>query len=143
MLLLDVNVVLAAYRADHPDHDRVRSWFEAAISGGDGFSVPVGVWASFLRLVTNRRVFPTPTPLDEAFAFIEAVHAHPRHLALGPGPRHLLLLRQVCEEYEATGDLVPDAALAAVAVEHGCVVASLDRDLTRFRSVPHVNPLDA
>ena len=61
-------------------------------------------------------------------------------MMLVPGPRHLELLRRVCEEDNATGDLVSDAMLAAIALEHDCVVASLDRDFARFSSVDHVIP---
>ncbi len=140
MLILDVNVVLAAYRADHPHHAAMRQWFEGLVAGSEAFAVPNGVWASFLRLVTNRHAFPLPTPVDEAFAYIEAVRAQPNHRELEPGPHHLALLLRLCLEADATGDLVPDAAIAAIALEHGCAVASLDRDFARFASIDHVVP---
>ncbi len=140
MLLIDVNVVLAAHRGDHPAHAALRRWFDEVIAGAEPFSVPTVVWASFLRLATNRRVFEVPTPLGEAFAFLEAVCAQPHHLLLGPGPRHLALVRRLCEEADASGDLVPDAVIAAIALEHGCDVATLDRDFARFSSIDHVVP---
>lgn len=137
MLLLDVNVVLAAHRADHPHHPSVRPWFDGLLDGDEPFTVPLVVWASFLRLTTHPRIFEIPTPCDEAFAFIDATTAQPHHLLLGPGPRHLALLRELCAEAGATADLVPDAVIAAVAAEHGCTIATLDRDFARFPSVPH------
>ena len=137
MFLLDVNVVLAAHRLDHPHHDTVRPWFDRLITADDPFAVPVAIWASFLRLATNRRNFGVPTPPADAWAFVEATVAQPHHLLLGPGPRHLSLLRRLCEEGDAVGDLVPDAVIAATATEHGCVVATLDRDFARFPSVRH------
>lgn len=137
MLLLDVNVVLAAHRDDHPHFAVVRPWFDALLGGDDAFTVPVTVWASFLRLATNRRVFPVPTPLAEAFAFVGATCAQPHHLLTAPGSRHLALLRRLCDEAGATGDLVPDAVVGALALEHGCDVVTLDRDFARFRSVRH------
>ena len=137
MLLLDVNVVLAAHRADHPHHGPVRRWFETVLDGDDPFTVPTVVWGSFLRLATNRRIFSVPTPRTEAFAFIDAVCAQPHHLLTSPGPRHLAVLNRLCAEADASGDLIPDAVLAAVATEHGCEVATLDRDFTRFPSVRH------
>lgn len=140
MLVLDVNVVLAAHRGDHPHHAAVRAWFDGLVDDGDDFGVPVAVWASFLRLATNRRVFAVPTPLDDAFAFIDATLAQHRHVAVGPGPRHLALVRQLCQEADATGDLVPDAVLGAIAIEHGATVATLDRDFARFASVRHLRP---
>jgi toxin-antitoxin system PIN domain toxin len=140
VLVLDVNVVLAAYRDDHVHHALLRPWFDELLVGAEPFSIPMGVWASFLRLTTSRRAFPVPTPLAEAFMFVEAVSAHPGHRRLEPGPRHLELLRLVCEEADATGELVPDAVIAAIALEHGCAVASFDRDFARFSSIQHVIP---
>ena len=98
------------------------------------------MWASFIRLVTNRRVLARPTPRDDAFEFLDAVCAQPNHVLLTPGPQHLALLRQACAKADATGDLVPDAVLAAIALEHGCAVASFDRDFARFSSIDHVIP---
>ena len=138
MLLLDVNVVLAAHRDDHPHHQAVRPWFDDLLLNDRPFSVPASVWASFLRLATNRRIFADPTPRPEAFAFLQAVEAQPHHLVVAPGPRHLTLLEQLCDEGDAMGDLVPDAVLAAIAAEHSCTVVTLDHDFARFPSVPHI-----
>lgn len=138
MFLLDVNVVLAAHRGDHPHHGTVRPWFDQLLAGDDPFTVPILVWASFLRLATNRRIFEVPSPRTDAFAFIDATCAQPHHVLTGPGPRHLTLLRDLCDEADASGDLVPDAVIAAVAAEHGCEVATLDRDFARFTSVRHI-----
>jgi toxin-antitoxin system PIN domain toxin len=138
VFLLDVNLVLAAHRRDHPHHGAVRPWFDDLVAGDAPFTVPVLVWASFLRLVTNRRVFTVPTPREDAWAFLDATTAQPHHLLVGPGPRHLALLRRLCAEGDAVADLVPDAVIAAVAAEHGCAVATLDRDFARFPSIRHL-----
>lgn len=138
MFLLDVNVVLAAHRGDHPHHCTIRRWFDQLLAGDDSFTVPILVWASFLRLATNRRIFEVPSPRTEAFAFIHATCAQPNHLLTGPGPRHLALLRELCDEADASGDLMPDAVIAALAAEHDCEVATMDRDFARFSSVRHV-----
>ncbi|MCY7340761.1 MAG: type II toxin-antitoxin system VapC family toxin [Pseudonocardia sp.] len=137
MYLLDVNVVRAAHRGDHPQHRVVRAWFDGLLAGEEPFTVPATVWASFLRIATNQRIFPVPTPRAAAFAFVDSTSAQPHHLPTGPGPRHLTLLRTMCDEADALGDLVPDAVLAALAVEHHCTVATLDRDFARFRSCRH------
>ncbi len=78
------------------------------------------------------------TALAEAFAFVDAVVAQPHHLSVASGPRHLALVRPLCQQADATGDLVPDAVLGAVAEEHGAIVATLDRDFARFGSVRHL-----
>lgn len=140
MFLLDVNVVLAAHREDHPLHAPTRSLFDEILSGNEPFAVPVSVWASFLRLATNRRIFEVPTPRPDAFAFVEATCAQPLHAVLDPGPRHLALLRQLCDEADASGDLVPDAVIGAIAVEYSCELVTLDRDFARFPSVRHRRP---
>jgi toxin-antitoxin system PIN domain toxin len=140
VLLLDVNVVLAAHRVDHAQYPTLRPWFDDLLEGPEPFSVPTVVWGSFIRLATSRRVFRSPSPLVEVFRFLDSVCVQPQHVLLGPGPQHLALLRRICAEAEATGDLVPDAVIAAIALEHGCVVASLDRDFARFSSIEHVIP---
>lgn len=142
MLLLDVNLLLAAHREDHPDHAPVRRWFDELLSKEESFAVPAMIWASFLRLATNRRIFSVPTPLNDAFEFVEAVVGQPNHLAIRPGGRHLELVKRVCMECDALGELVPDAVIAALALEHGAAVATLDWDFARFASVKHLNPLD-
>jgi uncharacterized protein len=138
--LLDVNVVLAAQRGDHPHHKPVRAWFDEALTSDEPFAVPDQVWASYLRLTTNHRIFEVPTPRADAFAFIDTVCAQPLHQRLVPGPRHLALLRDLCDEADASGDLVPDAAIGALAVEYDCRLVTLDRDFARFPSVRHVRP---
>jgi toxin-antitoxin system PIN domain toxin len=137
MLLLDVNVLLAVHRGDHPHHPAVRPWFDGLLAEDEAFTVPTVVWHSFLRLATNRRIFPVPTPRADAFAFIDATCAQPGYLLTRPGPRHLRLLGRLCTEAEAVGDLVPDAVIGALAVEHGCEVVTMDRDFARFGSVRH------
>lgn len=139
MLVLDVNVVLASQRGDHPMHAPVRAWFDRTVHEED-FGVPTTVWVSFLRLTTNRRVFSVPTPLEAAFAFVDATRAQRHHVPAEPGARHLTLVRQLCRDAAATGDLVPDAVLAAIAQEQGATVATLDRDFARFANVPHLRP---
>ena len=132
MKLLDVNVVLPAHRADHPDHVVARNWLDALLAGREQFGVPWIVWWSFLRLSSHPRVFHVPTPLDEAIEFIRAMRSQPGHISVEPGDNHLDCLRSVSERGEATGDLVPDAVLAALAVEHGGELVSFDRDFARF-----------
>jgi toxin-antitoxin system PIN domain toxin len=141
--LLDVNVVLAAHRADHPQHAPVRSWFDAMLAGERPFAVPTTVWASFLRLATNRRIFEIPTPRADAFAFVDATRHQPLYVALTPGPAHLAILRRLCDEADALGDLVADAVIGAIAVEYASELVTLDRDFARFPSVRHLRPVRA
>ena len=140
MFVLDVNVIVAAHRDDHVHHAAVNHWFQSMLAGIEPFAVPSLVWTSFLRLVTGRHVFSPSTPLSDAFAFVTGVHAQPHYLSIEPGPMHLGLLHRLCEEADATGNLVPDAALAAIALEHDGTIVSIDRDFARFTSINHVVP---
>jgi toxin-antitoxin system PIN domain toxin len=141
MRILDVNVVLPSHREDHPDHVPTRAWLDALLAGGGTFGVPWSVWWSFVRLSTHPRVFPDPTPIDDLLAFIEAMRAQPGHIAVDPGPSHVENLRAACERGEATGDLIPDSVLVALAIEHGGEIVSYDRDFARFEGVRWSRPV--
>ena len=132
MKVLDVNVVLAAHREDHPQFEPARTWLERLLERAEPFSIPDLVAGSFVRLATNRRIFLTPTPLDDAFDYLRALRAQPGHLTLAPGADHLDIFRRLCVDSDAAGDLAADAQLAAIAVELGAEVVSFDRDFARF-----------
>lgn len=140
MKILDVNVILAAHRADHPQFAPANALVDRLAEGDEPFSVPDAVAGAFLRLATNRRVFPVPASLDDAFAFLRALRAQPGHVLLAPGARHLDLLERVCREAQATGDLLPDAQLAALATEHAAEIVSFDRDFARFEGLRWTRP---
>ena len=140
MRLLDVNVVLAAHRADHPQFAVARPWLDGMLAEHESFSVTDLVAGAFLRIATNRRIFSIPTPLDDAFAYLRALRAQSGHALVGPGPRHLSLLESLCRDSQATGDLVADAQLAAIAVEHACELVSFDRDFARFERLSWSRP---
>jgi len=139
-LLLDVNVVLIAHRSDHVQHAVVRPWFDRLLADQQAVTIPSLVRASFVRLVTNRRVVKTPTPVTAAFAFLRSIAEQPSYVALEPGARHSELFERACVEADATGDLVTDAYLAALAIEHGCTLVSLDRDFARFEGLRWERP---
>lgn len=140
MKLLDVNVVLAAHREDHPDHPIARPWFDDLLERREQFGVPWQVWWSFIRLGSHPRIFAVPTPVADALAFVTAIRAQPGHVRVEPSERHLDCLRTVCDQGEATADLVPDAVLAALATEHGATMVSFDRDFARFPGLGWIRP---
>lgn len=140
MILLDVNVVVAAYHADHPDHATTRAWFDRLVSSDEQFAVPDGVWASFVRVVTSGRIFDVPASSAGAFGFLRATRAQPNFVAIVPGERHLAILEELCDSLAVSGDLVPDAYLAAIATEQGCSLASFDRDFARFEDLEWIVP---
>ncbi len=132
MILLDVNVLVAAHREDHLHHPSVRPWFDALLGCERPFAVPGAVWAAFVRIVTNRRIFTIPTPLADAFTFVRATRAQPGHVGLSSSTETLDLFESTCRGADAVGDLVADAYLASIAIEHGATLVSLDRDFARF-----------
>jgi uncharacterized protein len=138
--LLDVNVVLAVHRDDHPDFETARGWLDRTLIDRTPFAVVDLVAGAFLRIATNRRIFSIPTPIDEAFAYLKALREQPAHAMLAPGPQHLVLLEKLCASAEASGDLVPDAQLAAIALEHACELVSFDRDFARFTELDWSRP---
>lgn len=140
MKLLDVNLVLAGHRDDHPQFEPATTWLQGMLGSGEPFCVTDLVAGSFIRIATNRRVFTTPTPTEDAFAYLRAFREQPNHITLSPGPDHLGIFEQLCRESDATGDLAPDAQLAAMAVEHGCEVVSFDRDFARFPNLRWSRP---
>ncbi len=140
MIVLDVNVLLATFRADHAHHDVVRPWFDATFVPGADVVVPDLVWVGFLRIVTNNHVFEVPSTLAEAFDFVEAVTSSSAYVT-APGLRPAWGdLRDIATEADASGNLIPDAYIAAVAMAHGVPVATMDRDFRRFTGLAIVDP---
>lgn len=140
MILLDANVLIASHRADHAHHELVRPWFDGVTSGTEPYFVPGVVWAAFIRIVTNRRIFAVPSPLPDAFTFLRATIAQRAYVRIEPGEAHPALFERTCLDADAGGDLATDAYLAALAIENGATLASLDRDFARFESLRWERP---
>lgn len=140
MNLLDVNMVLAAFREDHPHHAPARAWWVGAVGEGESFTVPDVVWSGFVRIVGSRRAFADPTPARDAFDFVRHVTAHRAYRRVTPGPRYLRIFEDLCVGADATGNLVSDAAIAAIAIEHDCQLVSFDRDFARFEGLRWSRP---
>jgi toxin-antitoxin system PIN domain toxin len=140
MILLDVNVVVAAFWDDHEHHPVVRGWLTGLSRRSEPFGVPMMGWASVLRLTTSRRVVRRPAAPGDVFRFVDAVLAQANYRSIDPGPQHLSILERLCSDSDVSGDLVPDAILAAIAIESGAAVASFDRDFARFPSLRWVIP---
>jgi toxin-antitoxin system PIN domain toxin len=130
--LLDANVLLHASNAGFPDHSKARKWLEAALSGTE----PVGIaWitiVAFLRIATNPRGFLRPLSAREATTAVQEWLDRENVRVLEGGESHWPLLRSLIEETTATGNLVNDAHLAALAKEHGATIWTNDRDFARF-----------
>jgi len=141
MRLPDVNVLVYAFREDSPGHREWRQWLEELVEGPEPFALSDHVLAGFLRVVTHPRVFDPPTPLDAALAFADALRSRPNAVVVTPGPRHWEIFTRLSQESGARGNHLPDAWLAALAIEQGCVFITADRGFARFAGLRWSRPV--
>jgi toxin-antitoxin system PIN domain toxin len=139
--LPDVNVLVYAHREDAGEHARYADWLRALARGDEPFALGEIVLASFLRVVTNKRIFEQPTPMRTALAFCQQLVERPQAVVVSPGARHWELFTRFCGSIQ--GPLVSDAYLAALAVEHGCELVTTDADFARFAGLRWRHPLRA
>ena len=141
MILIDANLLLYAYHPGAEQHEKSRAWLEGALSGPEVVRVAwLTLWA-FLRIATNPRVFERPLSGLEAEAAISSWLAQPAAGILDPCERHWEILCGLVSEGQASGPLVMDAVLAAIAIEHGAMLCTTDRDFARFSRLKWTNPL--
>jgi toxin-antitoxin system PIN domain toxin len=143
VILCDVNVLVYAFRADTDRHEDYRAWLIERLAGPENVGVSDLVLSGFVRVVTHPRVFRLPSKLDEAFGFAQAVRSCPGAVHVTPGPRHWAIFTDLCSRSGAKGNLVPDAYLAALAIEWGCEWITTDRDYARFPGLRWRHPLAA
>lgn len=141
MILVDANILIYAHVSTFAQHDAARDWLDHQLNG----SAPVGLpWPSvlaFLRLVTNPRVFDQPESIADAWQQIQMWLACESVWIPQPTERHAELLGEFLALTGVHGNLVPDAHLAALAVEHGLTLCSSDGDFARFRGLRWFNPI--
>ena len=142
MVLPDVNILVYAYSASVPEHQRIRAWLEDVLNGDQAFGMADLVVSGFLRVVTHPRIFNPPAPLADALAFADAVRSPSQRVVITPGPRHWSIFQRLCVSARAKGSLVADAYLAAMAIESGCEFVTTDRDFARFPGLRWRHPLD-
>jgi toxin-antitoxin system PIN domain toxin len=142
VILVDANLLLYAYHRRSPQHEASRTWLEAVLGGPDLVRFTwLTLWA-FLRIATNPRVFEHPLSTTEAEAAVAAWLAQPNAGLLEPGERHWEILTRLLRGGQTSGPLVMDAALAAIALEHGATLCTTDRDFARFPALRWKNPLE-
>jgi len=141
MMLTDVNVLVYAHRTDAPDHAAYRKWLEDLINSDQAYGFSNLVLSGFLRVVTHPRVFSPPSDLASAFAFTQGFRSQPNAVQVTPGPRHWDIFKSLSEAANVKGNLVPDAYLAALAIESGSEWITTDRDYSRFPGLKWRHPL--
>lgn len=140
-MLLDANILLFAVDASAPQHQRAATWLTAQLNG----SRPVGIaWESltaFLRIATHPRASTSPVSAEQAWRLVDDwLAADPVWVPVAT-ERHATLLGDLVTRHHLTGNLIPDAHLAALAIEHGLLMCSADTDFGRFTELRWLNPL--
>lgn len=132
MQLCDVNIYVNAHRQENPGHPFYYQWLKAQLEATETFFYCDWILSAFVRVVTHPKIYKTPTPLAQALAFVESVRSQPNALGIMPGAGHWQIFAQLCTQSEATGNVVPDACLAALAVEADAVWITADRGFNVF-----------
>ena len=142
LILLDVNVLVYAHRRDAERHAEYRAWLEGMLAAEQPYGISELVLSGVVRIVTHPKVFVQPTPLAEAIAFCDTLRSQPNATLLAPGPGHWQIFARLCTQAGARGNLVPDAYLAALAIETGSEWITTDGDYRRFPGLRVRHPLE-
>ena len=142
MFLPDVNVLVYAHREEYPNHLAYLQWMENLINGTNAYGTADVILSGFLRIVTHPRILDPPSSFEDALAFVEVIRRQTNCRVIRPGGRHWEIFCRLCQESGAKGNLVPDAYLAALAIESGCTWISTDRHFGRFRGLTWRHPLE-
>ena len=143
MRLVDTNVMIYAHRRDAERHEEYRAWIQAMIDGPEPYAVSDSALTGMVRVVTNRKIYPrVPATIDEALEFAGRIRNQPHAHVVSPGPAFWGIFSGLCRQVNARAKLVPDAYLAALAIEHGCEVITTDRDFRRFPGLRWRHPLN-
>ena len=143
MILVDANLLMYAANGAAPEHDRARSWLDDRLNGSARVGLPWPSLLAFVRLATNPVVVRDPASMADAWQQVEEwLGCEPAWTPL-PGAEHSAILGRLLESPGMTSRLVPDAHLAALAVEHGLTLCSTDGDFARFPGLRWENPLAA
>jgi len=137
----DANLLIYAHDPVSPFHRKSLLWLQNILSSSDSFGIPVHSIYGFLRFVTNPRIASTPVSIQRATEIVDSWLNLPHVRILYPGDRHWGLLKQLGAETRASGNFITDAAIAAIAMEHGATIHTNDRDFARFPGLRWENPL--
>ena len=132
MVIVDANVLLYAVNQDMSQHARAKRWVEAALGGNEAIGFAWVVLLAFVRLSTLPALFPTPLVPTTALGLVDDWLAASAAVVVHPTSRHASVLRDLLAGTGTAGNLVTDAHLAALCIEHGARMCTFDRDFSRF-----------
>lgn len=141
MIIPDINLLLYAYDSGSPFHAKAVAWWQACLSGTEPVGLPQVVVFGFVRVGTNARVFQHPLTPAEAAGHVRAWLGQPAVRLLDSRPDHVERTLTLLEAIGTAGNLVTDAQIAAMAIEHEAVLHTADADFARFQGLHWLNPL--
>jgi hypothetical protein len=144
VILPDVNVLVHAYRREAHAHDAYAAWLTTLVAGQDELALVDHCLTGFLRIVTNPRIFSDPAPTAEALTFVDRLRRAGRGRPVTATPATWdVFAGHIARDRGIRGNLVPDAYLAALAVSHGCRLATADRGFARYPGLEFFDPVVA
>jgi toxin-antitoxin system PIN domain toxin len=143
VIACDVNVLVYAFDQGAPRHAEYRAWLEAAANDAEPFGLSSIVASGFLRIFTHPKVLARPITVDVAVELIDGLRTASAVVPFEPGRQHWTLFTNLCRAVTARGNAVPDAYLAALAIEHGATWYTADRGFARYPGLRVRHPLDA
>jgi toxin-antitoxin system PIN domain toxin len=141
MILVDANLLLYAEDSLSEHHHAARSWWDAQLSGAEPICLSWPVLTAFIRIGTNVRLHRRPLTVGEAVERVQSWFDQPCVRIIHPGDQHWAIFQVMLRDGKAIGSLVSDAHLAAMAVEHNCILQSTDVDFARFKGLKWNNPI--
>jgi hypothetical protein len=141
VILPDTNVLIYAFRRDAHRHEEYRGWLEHALANESAFGISDVVLSAIVRITTHPRIFVKPSTLKQALEFCSVMLDQPNTVRVTPGPRHWSIFTNLCRKVDVKGNLVPDAYLAALAIEAGAEWITTDHDFARFSGLRWRHPL--
>jgi len=139
-MIVDANVLLFAEDDTSPFHETARDWLTTALNGDVRVGLPWPSLLAFVRIRTHPRAYERPLTGAAAWSRVSDWLAAPAAWVPAPTERHASVLGSLVSRYHLTGNAIPDAHLAALAIEHGVAVCSADSDFARFTELRWVNP---
>lgn len=140
MKLVDANVLIHAFNSDSERHAEAKGWLDDALSGGASVGFAWLPLLAFVRLTTKPGLFPSPASAQVAMAQVDDWLTAPSAQIVHPTARHPVVLTELLADLGTAGNLVSDAHLAALAIEHRAQIVSYDADFARFPGVTWERP---